>query len=79
MNSSRTTGQFFTVPESMLKSSGTVWPVALYGRFSFFLCLFLFILFFLPALWWQGTGFTVSGFIHSHVGAVVTNKWFTGM
>lgn len=36
MNSSRTTGQFFTVPESMLKSSGTVWPVALYGRFFFF-------------------------------------------
>lgn len=43
MNSSRTTGQFFTVPESMLKSSGTVWPVALYGRFSFF---FLFLLLF---------------------------------
>lgn len=75
MNSSRTTGQFFTVPKSMLKSSSTVWPVALYGRFSFFVC----FLFFEPALSWQGTGFTVSGFIHSHVGAVVTNKWFTGM
>lgn len=76
MNSSRTTGQFFTVPESMLKSSGTVWPVALYGRFFFN---FFLIFIFLPALWWQGTGFTVSGFIHSHVGPVVTNKWFTGM
>lgn len=46
MNSSCTTGQFFTVPESMLKSSGTVWPVALYGRFSFFLR-FLFFIFYL--------------------------------
>lgn len=44
MNSSRTTGQFFTVPESMLKSSGTVWPVALYGRF--FLIFFLFLFFY---------------------------------
>lgn len=61
----------------MLKSSGTVWPVALYGSCCFFYMFIYFI--FLPALWWQGTGFTVSGFIHSHVGAVVTNKWFTGM
>lgn len=47
MNSSRTTGQFFTVPESMLKSSGTVWPVALYGRFSFFSVYFSFLFFYL--------------------------------
>lgn len=44
MNSSRTTGQFFTVPESMLKSSGTVWSVALYGRF--FLIFFFYFYFF---------------------------------